>query len=169
MKDYSNYQTAVALNILLHSVPVSQAQMAGSSKYPSVRGNVYFYPFQEGTLVLYDIVGLPESASKACRGRFLGFHVHEGPACTGNEEDPFADAEGHYNPDGCEHPEHAGDLPVMLVDSGNVWGALYTDRFLPEEILGRTVIIHGMADDYRSQPSGDSGMKIACGVVKMWK
>lgn len=41
----------------------------------------------------------------------------------------------------------------------------YTDRFRPREILGRTLVIHDMPDDFRTQPSGNSGMKIACGLI----
>ena len=42
----------------------------------------------------------------------------------------------------------------------------YTNRFVPEEIIGHTVVIHDMADDFRTQPAGDSGSKIACAEIK---
>ena len=48
---------------------------------------------------------------------------------------------------------------------GLAWSAFYTDRFYPEEVIGRTVVIHGMADDFRTQSSGNSGSKIACGEI----
>ena len=44
--------------------------------------------------------------------------------------------------------------------------SFYTDRFEPEDIIGHTVVIHSQADDFRSQPSGDSGEKIACGIIR---
>ena len=64
-----------------------------------------------------------------------------------------------------EHPKHAGDLPPLLANDGVAWSAVYTDRFYPEEVIGRTVVIHGMGDDFHSQPSGNSGVKIACGEI----
>ena len=45
---------------------------------------------------------------------------------------------------------------------------VYTDRFYPEDVIGKTVIIHSEPDDFRTQPSGDSGEKIACGRIEEW-
>ena len=75
----------------------------------------------------------------------------------------------HYNPSGEPHPEHAGDLPPVLNNRGTAWGAIYTDRFYPEEVIGKTVILHDRADDFYTQPSGNSGEKIACGQIREWK
>lgn len=47
--------------------------------------------------------------------------------------------------------------------------AVYTNRFYPEEVIGRTVIIHGGVDDFHTQPSGNSGEMIACGQIVPWK
>ena len=93
-------------------------------------------------------------------------HIHEGAECYGNNHDPFADAGMHYNPYDCAHPYHAGDLPPLFSAHGIAWEAVLTDRFTVEEIIDRTVIIHAMPDDFKSQPSGNSGEKIACGVIR---
>jgi Cu-Zn family superoxide dismutase len=93
-------------------------------------------------------------------------HIHEGGSCTGNAADPFADAGSHYNPEGCEHPAHAGDLPPLFSNRGTAWGAVLTDRFSVGEISGKTVIIHLNPDDFTTQPAGNSGAKIACGVIR---
>ncbi|MBP3342443.1 MAG: superoxide dismutase family protein, partial [Peptococcaceae bacterium] len=61
---------------------------------------------------------------------------------------------------------HAGDLIPLLSVGGKAWSSFYTGRFYPEDIIGRTVVIHNMPDDFRSQPAGDSGEKIACGVIE---
>lgn len=53
--------------------------------------------------------------------------------------------------------------------NGIAWMEVYTGRFYPEEVIGRTIIIHGMPDDFRSQPSGNSGEKIACGEIMEWE
>ena len=47
--------------------------------------------------------------------------------------------------------------------------AVYTDRFYPEDVIGKTVVIHEKPDDFRTQPSGDSGEKIACGKIMEWQ
>ena len=96
----------------------------------------------------------------------FGIHIHEGTSCTGNETDPFADAKGHYNPNNCAHPYHAGDLPPVFSNKGSAFNAVLTNRFHVREVLGRVVILHSMPDDFTTQPSGNSGEKIACGVIQ---
>ena len=92
-------------------------------------------------------------------------HIHEGESCSGNENDPFADAGAHYNPGDCPHPQHAGDLPPLFASGGSAWNAVLLNRFGIDEVIGKTIIIHQKYDDFESQPSGDSGLKIACGVI----
>ena len=113
-------------------------------------------------------MGIPEELEKKYGG-FFGFHIHEGNACTGDAEDPFADTKGHYNPEKEEHPRHAGDLPPVLSNDGTAWMEIYTGRFYPMDVVGRTIVLHEMPDDFKTQPSGDSGMKIACGEIKAWE
>ncbi|HJA93514.1 MAG TPA: superoxide dismutase family protein [Candidatus Eisenbergiella merdipullorum] len=144
--------------------PSACADMRGSEKYPDIRGLVTFYAFQNGTVVLADICGLPQAEGE-CAAGFFGFHIHEGASCSGNDTDPFADAGGHYNPASCPHPAHAGDMPVLEASGGKAWMAFYTERFRPEELLGKTVIIHSLPDDFRSQPAGNAGEKMACGMI----
>lgn len=79
------------------------------------------------------------------------------------------DTKGHYNPEKEEHPRHAGDLPPVLSNDGTAWMEIYTGRFYPMDVVGRTIVLHEMPDDFKTQPSGDSGMKIACGEIKAWE
>lgn len=153
------------LQTLLYEMPSAYAQIEGSADYPNLYGMVRFYPVPDGVLVNAEIYSLPVQ-SPICSNHVFGFHIHEGRACTGNETDPFADAGMHYNPGGCEHPAHGGDLPPLFAShDGFAWCCFLTDRFKWGDILGRTVIIHAMPDDFHSQPSGDSGAKIGCGVI----
>lgn len=163
-----NGQMHEAISALTDSVPEAYAFVRGSSTYASVKGEVYFYPFRDGTLVAADVRGLPYPGG-ACPDSVLGFHIHEGAQCLPLGEDPFGKAGMHYNPGSCEHPFHAGDLPPLFVNHGTAWMVVYTDRFMPQEVIGKTVIIHSQADDFRTQPSGDSGIKIACGEIRMNK
>ena len=150
----------------IYERPAATTVLAGKGDYQTIRGKVDFFDTYEGTVVVAELTGIPESVIKRSGG-FLGFHIHEGGSCTGNAQDPYADAGTHYNPGRKEHPEHAGDLPSIMTNDGNAFMVVYTDRFHPEDVIGKTVILHAMPDDFRSQPSGDSGMKIACGKITL--
>lgn len=143
----------------------AEARVAGSESFPDISGVVRFTQTDEGVVVCAEISGLPQSG-QPCQGAVFGFHIHHGTACGGNEEDPFADAKSHYDPHGCEHPCHAGDLPPLFGNDGLALSAFLTNRFLVDEVIGKTVIIHGHPDDFTTQPSGGAGTKIACGVIE---
>ena len=154
------------LNTLLYDMPAAYATISGNGNHPQLEGIVRFYPTVDGILINAEIYGLPVM-SPICSNHIFGFHIHEGRTCTGNAEDPFADAGVHYNPGGCMHPAHGGDLPPLFATSeGFAWNVFLTDRFKWGDILGHTVIIHAMPDDFRTQPSGDSGAKIGCGIIR---
>lgn len=134
------------------------AHISGGRTCPRLRGTVRFLPRRGGTLVVAEICGLPVSKTG-----FFAFHIHEGGDCCGNG---FPGTGGHYDPNGVEHPKHAGDLPPLLSDNGRAYCQVLTGRFRVEDIIGRTVVIHSGADDFFTQPSGNAGRKIGCGVVK---
>ena len=159
------YDSRCIGTILHAAAPQATAQILGSEKYDSLRGVVSFYDIGYAILVTSSFYGIPDQPGN-CRHLVLGFHIHEGTSCTGTGDDPFADAKGHYNPENCEHPAHAGDLPPIFVNDGTAWGAFVTTRFTIREILGRAVIVHAMPDDFHTQPSGDSGETIACGIIR---
>ena len=144
--------------------PFALATIKGSSAYPAIYGIVYFYKVRAGILVSIRLQGLPASDG-ACQKPIFAAHIHSGNSCTGNTEDPFADAMTHYNPDDCSHPYHAGDMPPIFGADGLGFSAFLTNRFSADEIIGKTVIIHSNPDDFTTQPSGNSGKKIACGVI----
>lgn len=148
----------------LEENPAAYAEITGSKKYPDLRGRVELYETYGGTLLVVSVRGITDEQGKRSQ-TFHGFHIHAGDICTGTVEEPFANAEGHYNPGNTDHPAHAGDLPPLLSNHGYAWMSVYTDRFYPEDVIGRTVIIHAKPDDFRTQPSGDAGKMIACGVI----
>jgi len=142
----------------------AKADIRGSKDYPSVKGVVYFKEFPNHVVVTAKIEGLPQSDNK-CSGRFFGFHIHEGSSCTGTADDNFANVGGHFNPTKCPHPFHVGDLPPLIESDGCAYMSVLVGKFRLSDIVGRTVIIHDMPDDFTTQPSGNSGKKIACGVI----
>ena len=153
------------LVFLLENEPEAKADIRGSKNYPGLTGTALFYPFWSGTLVLVKATGLP-SSEEPCQGKWCALHIHEGGSCSGTKENPFANAGMHFNPLDCQHPEHAGDLPNLLSNHGVSFQLFYTDRFVPQEIIGKTVIVHLNQDDYHTQPSGNAGAMIGCGEIK---
>lgn len=129
------------------------ALINGTKDYPNLRGKITFSEVYGGTMVCVSVEGLPENEG----GNFYGFHIHE---------ETESGVGSHYNPEGRKHPFHAGDFPVLLGNRGFAWCKFYTNRFYPEDVIGKCVVIHLLPDDYRSQPAGNAGDKIACGVIK---
>lgn len=138
--------------------PAAVARIRGGPDAPNLSGTVQFYEKPEGVLIVARIGGLPDSNPSG----FFAFHIHEGTSCSGTG---FSDTGGHYNPSGTLHPNHAGDLPPLLSCAGNAYLVVLTNRFRIRDIIGRTVMIHSGPDDFRTQPSGNPGTKIACGVI----
>lgn len=146
-----------------------------------VAGVVTFTAVEEGVLVEAEVFGLVPAA-------FHGFHLHQGPTCT----DPdgridFTAAGPHWNPEDDPHGDHAGDMPVLWAsDLGIAATAFVTDRVTLDDLAGRAVMVHGLADNYGNVPdrysssaadappsgadaetlaTGDAGDRIACGLV----
>ena len=80
--------------------PEAVANISGSTAYPSIRGRVYFYQTPLGVIVVALVSGLPAGRGR-CDDRIFAMHIHSGGSCTGTPDDPFAFAEGHYNPGSC--------------------------------------------------------------------
>ena len=130
----------------------------GGDAYPGLHGTVRFSPRKNGTLVIAEICGLPATDTG-----FFAFHIHENGNCSGSG---FPNTGSHYDPDNRDHPLHMGDLPPLLSSGGTAYLAVVTDRFHIKDIIGRSVVIHSDPDDFRTQPAGNAGNKIACGVIR---
>jgi Cu-Zn family superoxide dismutase len=136
-------------------------------------GTVQLSQWDDKVLVVGKVRGIPAG--------FHGFHVHAVGKCEGPA---FTTAGGHLADQGQNHPMHKGDLPSLLVDEeGNAILITTTDRFSLEDLRdadGSAIIVHAGPDNYanippRYQPqppdamtlsTGDSGGRIACGVVR---
>lgn len=162
----------VVVGVVLLSVrlrgqrPDAVATLSAGPIQPTVRGTVTFRDVPGGTLVTAHVNGLPLFSAGPPPIGPHGFHIHEGPSCEiGDPADPFQSAGGHWNPDGQPHGNHAGDFPVLFSNAGRAEMTFFTDRFSAADVIGRAVVIHLSPDDYRTQPAGDSGLRIACGVI----
>ncbi len=144
-------------------------RMAVASMSPTqgnaVRGLVMFHEMNGRLMVHARLSGLKPGVEQ-------GFHVHEVGSCASTDG---SSAGGHFNPDGQPHgpqtaAHHVGDLPALKGDAnGNV-----DQKFMvqgptvaagPASVVGRSVIVHAQADDYATQPTGNSGARVACGVI----
>lgn len=104
-----------------------------------------------------------------------GFHVHDKGDCSSGDG---MSAGGHFNPDGVPHGHaqpadtgHAGDMPNLKADaSGNAKAEFELTKMTVAEgkfsIVGRGLIVHRDPDDYKSQPTGNAGARLACSVIK---
>lgn len=137
----------------------AKATVRGGIAVPCIFGQVNFFQKENYVLVTAHIRGLPETPSG-----FFGFHIHEGKNCKGIN---FKNTANHYNPSDSAHPSHAGDLPPLIYCNGRAYQSFSTDRFKVKDIIGHTIVIHNMPDDFNSQPSGNAGTKIACGIICM--
>ncbi len=100
----------------------------------------------------------------------VGFHIHENGVCSGDG----SAAGGHFNPGGREHATpgqgHAGDLPMLQANATGTATVQYVSHDIrltgPQSIVNRGLIVHTAADDYRTQPTGNAGARVACAVIE---
>ncbi len=133
-----------------------------------VTGSVTFIQTHEGVKVIAELSGLSEGDH--------GFHIHEFGDCSAADG---TSAGGHFNPEGHHHagpesPEkHSGDLGNIRANAeGHAYLELLTSQLMlngPNSIVGRSVVVHADADDLQSQPTGNAGARIACGVIGIAK
>lgn len=141
------------------------ANIKGSIPYPSITGIVKFFEKGNGTIVRLEVKGLP----KKNKNNFFGFHIHEFGTCNDkNDDGSFLDAGSHFDLRENNHPNHSGDLPSIYSNDGYSYMEFYTNRFTVNDIIGKSVIIHEMKDDFMTEPSGNSGARIACGVIQKY-
>ena len=150
----------------LHAAPSARANLE-ATRGNTAAGVAMFH--QDGdTLVLHVIVqGLKP-------GQEHGFHIHDKGDCSSGDG---MSTGGHFNPLGKPHgahdtaERHAGDLPPLKADAGGrvdvhlrVGGLAIGSG--ATDIVGRGLIVHAQPDDFKTQPTGNSGARIACGVIQ---
>jgi superoxide dismutase, Cu-Zn family len=137
------------------------------SKNSKAKGEVTFEQAGGKVRVLANVAGLKP-------GQEHGFHIHEVGDCSSGDG---MSTKGHFNPFGKPHghfggsERHAGDLPALKADkAGRAKLAVEIDGITlepgPASIIGRGLIVHADPDDYRTQPTGNAGARIACGVIR---
>lgn len=168
-----NRQVTYALSVLSIAVlgacatsmsgPSASATLAARSG-STVSGNVVFSEAGGKLRIEATVAGLTPGEH--------GFHVHEAGDCSAPDA---TSAKGHFNPAGKMHghydtpDHHGGDMPNLVANAQGEarYRAEVSGLSLdgPNGVLGRSVVIHTDPDDYKSQPAGNSGKRIACGVI----
>jgi Cu-Zn family superoxide dismutase len=130
-------------------------------------GTLMLMPMGDGVHVTGDIGGLAPNSTH-------GFHIHEKGDCSAADA---SSAGGHFNPSGDAHGRasaphhHLGDNDNLVADAS---GVAHVNAHFPgaalggggaNDVIGKAVVVHADADDYTSQPSGNAGARIACGVI----
>lgn len=167
-------KSAAALAALVLLSACRSMQPAGPSavaelqptKGNSTTGTVRFTQSGDKVRVAGDVRGLKP-------GQEHGFHIHEAGDCSSGDG---MSAKGHFNPQGKPHAHpstserHAGDMPALKADD---YGNARVDTTLdiitvapgPTSIVGRGLIVHASPDDYRTQPTGNAGARLACAII----
>lgn len=150
---------------------VNPAGPSATARLEPTKGNttsgiVEFHQRRGGVLVTATVTGLAPNQEH-------GFHLHEKGDCSSGDG---MSAGGHWNPDGMPHgpqnaPHHAGDMPSLKADASGNAKASFTLADLTvadgmRSVLGRGLIVHKDPDDYKTQPTGNAGARLACAVVR---
>ncbi len=160
---------AVPPHLAARHARAAVARVRGGPLAPTIRGTVLFFDVPCGVEVMVQVSGLPRYRPAQDGDAPVGphgFHIHENGNCeVGEPSNPFQAAGQHWNPDGQPHGNHAGDLPVLFSNNGFASMRFFTSRFRVDDVVGRAVIIHENPDDYRTQPAGAAGRRLACGLI----
>jgi Cu-Zn family superoxide dismutase len=147
------------------SGPSAVADLAATTG-SAAAGNVTFRPKGDKVVVVAKVTGLAPGSH--------GFHIHEKGDCSSGDG---MSAGGHFNPLGKPHAHpstsdrHAGDMPMLVADSaGNASLTAELDVITigggSADVIGKGVIVHKDPDDFKTQPTGNSGARVACGVIR---
>ena len=140
------------------------ADVTLQSQDPKMSGTVHFTSEAAGVHVVADVKGVKPGQH--------GFHLHEKGDCSTHD---YKSAGGHFNPDNSAHacdptnPRHAGDFGNITVGADGTGHLDVTTTALSFDgatsVVGKAVILHAGQDDCKTQPTGNSGDRLACGVV----
>ena len=148
--------------------PTKAIAVLSSASGSNVAGTVTFTPSGDGVKVVADITGLTPGKH--------GFHIHEFGDCSAKDA---TSAGAHYNPTSHQHAapdaaeRHVGDLGNLEADASGKAHLENTDKMLKlsgdNSIVGYAVIVHEKEDDLKTQPTGNAGGRVACGVIGVAK
>lgn len=158
------------LSLLTACATQSQGLSASAQLSPTkgntTSGSVTFTQTGSKVLVIAEIRGLKPNAEH-------GFHIHEKGDCSSGDG---MSTGGHFNPTTQAHgahgtgSHHSGDLPSLIADANGVAKLKFESATITVDsgltnIIGRGLIVHRDPDDYKTQPTGNAGPRLACSVI----
>lgn len=170
MKNYFNFSSGLILTALfLQGATVDAAIKAEAKILPTegnqVTGVVHFESTDKGVRIVADLENLTPGAH--------GFHIHEKGDCSSHDG---SSAGGHFNPTGKKHggpdslERHVGDLGNIEADSSGKAHYERVDSLIQlsgdVSVIGRSIVVHQDPDDLKTDPSGNSGKRIGCGLIQ---
>ena len=166
-------RTGAAIAMLLAGASLPAAAQTASAALKNTDGKdvgkAQLTQTPSGVLINLSVKGLPAGEH--------AFHIHAVGKC----EPPFTTAGGHFNPTGKKHGmmaaegQHAGDMPNLHIPASGeltvevVNAAITLDKGKPNSVFdadGSAVVVHAGKDDYKTDPTGEAGGRIACGVIQ---
>ena len=161
---------ASAARAAAHNASTAKQAVANlaSASGSLVSGRLVLAPMGDGVHVTGEIGGLQANSQH-------GFHIHEKGDCSAADA---SSAAGHFNPAAKAHgraghgAHHAGDADNLVADAKGVarvdrhFSGVHLGGGGAGDIAGRALIVHASADDYSSQPAGNAGARVACGIIK---
>jgi superoxide dismutase, Cu-Zn family len=147
----------------------AEASLNGTFSDTTVSGSVQFTQQQDGQVKMTLDINVPSKANQS-----VAIHIHEHGDCGNSGEH----AGGHWNPTNTSHGQwgqgsyHSGDIGNISLDgqgrgqteiTSNLWSIGGDAK---KDILNKTIVVHSGVDDYKSQPAGNSGNRIGCGVIR---
>lgn len=154
----------MATRSTVQNARVNLASASGSL----VSGTLSIMPMGDGLHVTGEVGGLQPNSAHA-------MHIHENGDCSAADA---SSAGGHFNPHGNPHgragqgAHHGGDMDNIVADANGVARVdvhakgVVLGGGAPNDAMGKAVIVHGGSDDYTSQPTGDAGNRVACGIIR---
>lgn len=152
--------------VTLGNDPMATAELQPTSG-SAVQGKVHFQQHQHGAVkVTGQVSGLQPQSEH-------GFHIHEKGDCTSADG---SSAGGHFNPANSQHGKHnhgtrhAGDLPSLRANAQGIATLQYESEQISlngdANITDLAIVVHADPDDFTTQPAGNAGTRLACGVIK---
>ncbi|WP_052750233.1 superoxide dismutase family protein [Arsukibacterium sp. MJ3] len=160
-------ETTANLGSMSNSTTVAMDKVSADGVGENI-GVITVYEDTDGVTFRFALTGFSEGE--------YGFHVHQNPSCepamNGDAMQAAGAAGGHYDPEniqlhmGPTGQGHHGDLAMLRVDNNGVQHEVTSTRLKLSQLQNRSLVVHQQVDDYKTDPAGNSGPRIACGVIK---